>query len=115
MRIGRAPKVTSIGEMLNVKPIIGFVDDTGLIDVVARVRGQRKSLNTLVDLVEKYVDTDKPIHTMVHYSNGLEQVAELRSLLEARYNCVEMYQTEFSPVMLSASGPLIGLSVYSDE
>jgi DegV family protein with EDD domain len=115
MRIGRAPKVTSIGEMLNVKPIIGFVDDTGLIDVVARVRGQRKSLNTLVDLVEKYVDTDKPIHTMVHYSNGLEQVAELRSLLEARYNCVEMYQTEYSPVMLSASGPLIGLSVYSDE
>ena len=50
MRIGRAPKVTSIGEMLNVKPIIGFVDDTGLIDVVARVRGTRKSLATLVDL-----------------------------------------------------------------
>jgi len=112
---GRTPKVTSIGEMLNVKPIIGFVDDTGLIDVVARVRGQRKSLNTLVELVEKYVDTNKPIHAMVHYSNGLEEVEELRCLLEARYNCVEMYQTELTPVMLSASGPLIGLSVYSDE
>lgn len=115
MRIGRAPRVTSIGEMLNVKPIIGFVDDTGLIDVVARVRGARKSLTTLVELVEKYVDTDKPIHAMIHYSNGLEQVEELRDLLVSRYNCVEMYLTKLSPVILSAAGPLIGLSVYSDE
>jgi len=115
IRIGRAPKVTSIGEMLDVKPIIGFVDDTGLIDIVARVRGKRKALITLVELVEKYVDTDKPIHAMVHYSDGIEQVEELRNLLVSRYDCVEMYQTELSPVMLSAAGPLVGLSVYSDE
>jgi DegV family protein with EDD domain len=115
MRIGRAPKVTSIGEMLDVKPIIGFVDDTGLIDVVARVRGKRKSLITLVELVEKYVDTEKPIHAMVHYTNGLEQAEDLRDLLVSHYNCVEMYLTELSPVMLSTAGPLVGLSVYSDE
>jgi len=115
MRIGRAPRVTSIGEMLNVKPIIGFVDDTGLIDVVARVRGARKSLTTLVELVEKYVDTDKPIHAMVHYTNGPEQVEELKDLLISRYNCVEMYLTRLSPVMVSAAGPLVGLSIYSDE
>jgi DegV family protein with EDD domain len=115
MRIGRAPKVTSIGEMLDVKPIIGFVDDTGLIDVVARVRGKRKSLITLVELVEKYVDTEKPIHAMVHYTNGLEQAEDLRDLLVSHYDCVEMYLTELSPVMLSTAGPLVGLSIYSDE
>lgn len=115
MKVGRAPRGTSIGEMLDVKPIIGFVDDTGLIDVVARVRGKRKSLTTLVELVEKYVDTDKPIHAMVHYTNGLEQVEELKDLLVSRYNCVEMYLTRLSPVMVSAVGPLVGLSVYSDE
>jgi len=115
MRIGRAPKVTSIGEMLGVKPIIGFVDDTGLLDVVARVRGKKKSLATLVELVEKYVDTDKPIHAMVHYTDGLEQAEELRNLLVSRYNCVEMHLTQLSPVMVSAAGPLVGLSVYSDE
>ena len=115
MRIGRAPKVTSIGEMLNVKPIIGFVDDTGSLDVVARVRGKKKSFAILAELVEKYVDTDKPIHVMVHYSNGVEQVEELKDLLVSRYNCVEMHLTQLSPVMLSAAGPLVGLSVYSDE
>jgi fatty acid-binding protein DegV len=101
--------------MLNVKPIIGFVDDTGLLDVVARVRGKKKSLTILAELVEKYVDTDKPIHVMVHYSNGIEQVEELKDLLVSRYNCVEMHLTQLSPVMLSAAGPLVGLSVYSDE
>lgn len=114
IQIGRAPKVTSIGEMLNVKPIIGFVDDTGLIEVVARVRGRRKSLNTLVDLVDKYVDTSQPLHMMVHYSDGIEQGEELRNLLASRYKCVEMYLSEYSPVMVGAAGPLVGLSVYSD-
>ena len=113
MRIGRAPRVTSIGEMLNVKPVIGFVDDTGLVEVVARVRGKHKSLDTLVNLVKKYVDTDQPIHAMVHYMDGIEQGEELKELLKARYNCAEIYMTEYTPVMVSATGPMIGLSVYS--
>ena len=114
MRIGRAPKVTSIGEMLNVKPIIGFVDDTGFIEVVSRVRGKSKSLTTLVNLVDKYVDTDRPLHMMVHYSNGIEQGEELRELLTSRYKCEEIYLSEYSPVMVAATGPMVGLSVYSD-
>ncbi|MFC1964763.1 DegV family protein [Chloroflexota bacterium] len=114
MQIGRAPKATSIGEMLNVKPIIGFVDDTGLIEVVARVRGKRKSLSTLVDLVDKYVDASRPLHMMVHYTEGIEQGEELRDLLTTRYNCAEIYLSEYSPVMVGAAGPLVGLSVYAD-
>ena len=113
MRIGRAPKATSIGEMLNVKPIVGFVDDTGSIEVVARVRGKRKSLDTLVNLVEKYVDTNQQIHVMVHYMDGMEQGEELRDLITSRYDCAEIYMTEFTPVMVSAVGPMVGLSVYS--
>jgi len=114
IQIGRAPKLTSIGEMLNVKPIIGFVDDTGFIEVVSRVRGKNKSLSTLVNLVEKYVDTDQPLHIMVHYSNGIEQGQELRDLLNSRYKCGEIYLSEYSPVMVAATGPMVGLSVYSD-
>jgi DegV family protein with EDD domain len=114
INIGRAPKMTSIGEWLNVKPIIGFVDDTGQVEVVARVRNRQKSLSTLVDLVDKYVDTEQPLHMMVHYSDGIGQGEELRDMLVSRYNCVEMHLSEYSPVMVGAAGPLIGLSVYSD-
>jgi DegV family protein with EDD domain len=114
MQIGRAPRATRVGEMLNVKPIIGFVDDTGLIEVISRVRGRNKSLSTLVNLVEKYIDTSLPLHMMVHYSNGCEQGEELRDLLTSRYKCTEIYLSEYTPVMLGAAGPLVGLSVYSD-
>jgi DegV family protein with EDD domain len=114
MQIGRAPKATKVGEMLNVKPLIGFVDDTGLIEVVSRVRGRNKALSTLVDLVGKYVDTGQPLHMMVHYSNGREQGEELRDLLTSRYRYAEIYLSEYSPVMVGAAGPLVGLSVYSD-
>jgi DegV family protein with EDD domain len=114
INIGRAPKITSIGERLNVKPIIGFVDDTGQVEVVARVRNRQKSLSTLVDLVDKYVDTSQPLHMMVHYCNGIEQGEELRDMLTSRYNCVEMHLSEYSPIVLCAVGSLVGLSVYSD-
>ena len=81
--------------------------------MVARVRGKQKSLTTLADLIKKYVDTDQPIHVMVHHCNGLDQANELKDLITSRYKCAEMIVTEYSPVMLGAAGPLIGLSVYS--
>ncbi len=113
INIGRAPRSTAIGEMLNIKPIIGFVDDTGLIEVVARVRGKHKSIAKIVDLVDKYIDTDRPIHAMVHYSDGIEVGKELRDLIASRYDCAEIYLSAFSPVMVSATGPMVGRCFYS--
>lgn len=114
IQTGRAPRATSLGEMFDVKPVIGFVDDTGLIEVVSRVRGKQRSLSTLVNLIGKYVDTSKPLHAMVHYSNGRTEAEELRDLISSRYQCAEMYVTEYTPVMVSATGHMVGLSVYSD-
>ena len=113
INIGRAPRATNIGELLKVKPIIGFVDDTGLVEVVARVRGRNKSLTKLVDLVDNYIDTELPAHIMVHYSDGLEAAEELKDMLEARYHCNEIYLSPYSPVMVSATGPMVGISFYS--
>ncbi len=113
INMGRAPRTTAIGEMLNIKPIIGFVDDTGLIEVVARVRGKHKSITKIVDLVDKYIDTDQPIHVMIHYSDGSESANELKDSIAARYDCAEIYLAPFSPVMVSATGPMVGISFYS--
>lgn len=113
IRIGRAPRGAYVGEMLDVKPLIGFVDDTGLMEVVARVRGKNKALNTLIDLIPRYVDTKKPLHAMVHYFRGIDEGNQLRDMILSKYKCAEMYVTEFSPVMVASSGPMIGLSVYS--
>jgi len=114
IKIGRAPKTTTgIGELLQVKPIIGFVDDTGLLDMLGRVRGKHKAMTKLVDLVKEYIDTDTPVHIMVHYSNCFEDGEELREIITSKYNCAELYMTEYTPVMVSATGPMIGLAFYS--
>ncbi len=113
INMGRAPRSGSIGEMLNVKPIIGFVDDTGQTEVVARVRGRRNSIGRLVDLIDRYVDVDQPLHVMVHYSNGNGDAEELREMIAGRYDCVEVFTTPYTPAMVGATGPMVGISFYS--
>lgn len=114
IRIGRAPRGSSgLGEILDVKPVIGMVDDSGMTEVLARVRGKQKSLGKIVELVEKYIETDSPLHFMINYSNRLEEAQELKKLILTRYKPVELYISEYTPVMCSTTGPVIGLSVYS--
>ena len=114
INIGRAPRgITSVGEILNVKPIIGFVDDTGIVEVVARVRGKQNSIAKIVDLIDKYVDTDAPLHAMVHYSDSLADAETLKAEIARRYDCAEILMTPYTPVMVSATGPLTGVSIYS--
>lgn len=113
INIGRAPKSATIGEMLDVKPIIGFIDDTGLLEVVTRVRGKRKTISKVVDLIDKYADTDRPINIMVHYTDGTNEANELRELITARYDCAQVHMAPYSPVMVSAMGPTVGIAFYS--
>lgn len=113
IRIGRAPKNANIGEMLNIKPIIGFVDDSGLFEVVGRVGGKDKAINKMVDIVKKYVDTMNPLHVIVHYSNRPEEAEQLKRLIASRYKCSELFVSEFTPVMCSATGPMVGMGFYA--
>jgi DegV family protein with EDD domain len=115
IRTGRIPRNSSgIGELLQVKPIIGFTDDTGITEVIARVRGKQQSLEKLVELVNKYVDTRKPLHFIINYSNSREDAEELKKKVTARYKKYnELYMTEYSPTMAASTGPIVGLAFYS--
>jgi DegV family protein with EDD domain len=113
INIGRAPKSANIGEMLDVKPIIGFIDDTGLLEVVTRVRGKSKTLSKIVDLIDKYADTDKPINAIIHYTDGMDDANRLKDLIMDRYDCTEVLTVPYSSVMVSAVGPTVGVAFYS--
>jgi len=113
MRIGRAPKTAIIGEMLKVKPIIGMVNRTGRMENLGKTMGKLKSMAKMVDMVKEYVETEKPIHVNVHYSDRIEDGEELKKIVTSRYDCTEVYLTEFTPVMAAALGPVVGLAFYS--
>jgi len=113
IRGGRAPKTAVIGEVLGIKPIIGIVKPTGLVDSLGKPRGKRKAMLKLVDLVKDHADTDKPLHVMVHYTDCIEDGEELKEIVISRYNCAELYMTDLTPVMTTHTGPAVGLSFYS--
>lgn len=69
-RGGRVSKVSAIvGSMINIKPII-HVDDEGHLTVVNKVRGRKKSLTTLVDMMEERVKSFDGEKRKVFISHG---------------------------------------------
>lgn len=113
IRSGRAPKTAVIGEMLQVKPIIGIFTETGIVENLGRVRGKRKCMFKLTDMVKEHIDTSKPIHVIAHYTDSIKDGEELRDIVMSRYNCMEVYLTPFTPVMSGHTGPVIALAFYS--
>lgn len=116
INMGRTVKgASSLGEALDIKPVLGMVDDSGLAEILARARGKQKSIEKVVNLIPKYVDVKKPLHANVHYSVCREDAEQLKDMILSRYKCAEMYVTPFSPVMVSSTGPMVGVGFYADN
>jgi DegV family protein with EDD domain len=113
IRSGRAPKAAVIGNWLNVKPLIGMVNGSGLVETLGRERGMDKAIEKIITLVKEYADTSKPLHVMVHYTDDKALGEKIKQLVTARYNCVEVYMTPYTPVMASQTGPVVAISFYS--
>jgi DegV family protein with EDD domain len=113
IRGGRAPKTAVIGELMGIKPILGIVSEKGIVDTLGKERGKEKAMLKLVELVKDFSDTSKPLHIIVHYSDDMEAGEQLKKLVTSRYNCSEVYMTDFTPVMTTHLGPCVSLSFYS--
>lgn len=113
IRSGRAPKTAVIGDILNVKPIIGMVSGTGLVESLGRARGKKKVMAKLADMLKDHTDTSQPLHIMVHYTDGIAAGEELKSLVTSKYKCTEVYLTPYTPVMASQTGPVVSVAFYS--
>jgi DegV family protein with EDD domain len=110
---GRAPKVAYVGEFLNVKPIIGLVRESGLVDSLGKERGKEKAMRRLVEMVKEHADITKPLHIMVHYTDNIKDGEMLKEMVASAYNCEEIHMTDFTPVMTTHTGPSVALSFYS--
>lgn len=113
IKIGRAPKTAYMGELFQVKPIIGMVNNTGLVENLGRARGMEKTMQRLVQLIEPYIPPGKPAHLNVHYTNSISDGEKLKGLVTSRFSYNELYFTPYSPVMCGAVGPVIAVSFYS--
>jgi DegV family protein with EDD domain len=111
-KCGRAPKSAFIGDWLKVKPIIGMVNCSGLVENLGRERGMDKAIAKMIEMTQEYIDSSKPLHLMVHYTDDKAIAQNIKDTMMARYNCCEVYFTPYSPVMTSQTGPIVAVAFY---
>ena len=105
-RGGRVSKTAAwAGTMLNIKPVM-HVDDEGHLIPLEKVRGRKKSLNALVDHMEK--SAVQPIdQQMVFLTHGdcLEEAEYVAEQVKERFGVKEVVINYVDPVIGAHSGP----------
>jgi DegV family protein with EDD domain len=110
-RIGEA--ATLLGSKLRINPILSLAH--GRVRVLGVVRTRPKAVKKMIEMMEEKVG-QRPIHLSVFHGNALEEAQRIGEEIQSRFDCVEFYVTEFTPVMGAHTGPgVIGLAFYADE
>ena len=113
-RTGRIPRLASrVGSLLDVKPVIGWWD--GAARFKSMTRSREKGIHQIVSLMRSRVG-GKRVHVAVHHTDAAEEGEELKERVRQEFDCVELWLTEFSPIMgYSAGRGALGLAFYAEK
>jgi DegV family protein with EDD domain len=107
-RIGKAQQL--LGNMLNIKPLIGMED--GVIVPLGRAHSRGQAYQQMAELVCEVVGEGQAKVAYVH-AGALREVERIRSMVEAKVNVVESLIAELSPSLAVHTGPgTAGLCFY---
>lgn len=85
MRGGRLSKSSAIlGTALNIKPIL-HVNDEGKLANIAKVRGSKKAMKTLVDTMLENADSGNMSEIFLSHSDNEEGIRELEAMVKEKY------------------------------
>ncbi|MBI2868625.1 MAG: DegV family protein [Chloroflexi bacterium] len=112
-RSGRIPKVAAqVGSILNIRPILTVA---GSVRFIGAVRNRAAGLDRIIQMMREKTG-DRPVHVSVMHAYAPEVAAKLMQRVGAEFNCVELWLSEFSPVMGYACGTgTVGLAFYADQ
>ncbi|MBU2534648.1 MAG: DegV family protein [Chloroflexota bacterium] len=114
IKSGRAPKIAMLGDVFGVKPLIGMVSNTGLVENLGRARGKKKALAKIVELAKEHIEPGKPVHAMFHYTDSIADGETLQEMVTSQIDCKEVYLTPYTPVMASATGAVVAFAFYTE-
>lgn len=107
-RIGRAAML--MASMLQIKPVLFL--GRGQVDVLARPRTRGRALQIILQQIAQTAG-NRPLHVAIQHADALEQAEGLKQAVLDRFHCVELYVTQFTPVMGAHTGPgLLGAAFY---
>ena len=113
-RTGRIPRLASrVGSLLDVKPVMGWWD--GVARFKSMTRSKEKGIDQIVGLMHSRVG-GKRVHVAVHHTDVAGEGEELKERVRQEFDCVELWLTEFSPIMgYSAGRGALGLAFYAEK
>jgi DegV family protein with EDD domain len=114
VKSGRVPQAAALlNSVLNIKPV--FTLNHANARTVALPRSTKSAMNRILKLMEKDAG-EKPLHVAVMHADALDNATELHNRIRDRFECEELFITEFTPVMGVHTGPgLLGVAFYSQE
>jgi DegV family protein with EDD domain len=109
-RIGGA--AAFLGTMLKIKPVLYVAD--GTVSPFAKPRTKSRAIRLMLDEVARR-SNGQPLHIAILQGDVPDEAQELRQMVQERFNCVELYITEFTPVMGVHSGSgVLGVAFYAE-
>ena len=99
---------------MNMKPVLEHSTQVGETTPIARPRTTAKAVEIMLKLMAERVG-DSSVHVIAHHADEAEEGEKLKAQIGARFNCAELYLTEFTPGMGVHAGPgILGFSYYAD-
>ncbi len=111
-RIGGAAHL--FGSLLNLRPLLGV--ENGRITALDKVRGRRKSLQRLMELLEKELNGRRPAELAIVHAGIYEDAAFMAEQLQERVNPRRLYTGILTPALGCHGGPgAIGIAFYPES
>jgi DegV family protein with EDD domain len=100
-RIGKAAAL--VGSLLQIKPIL-TIDDDGEVASVEKVRGQKKAMSRIAELL-KHDFGERELQVAVADAKSPDSADELVALLKSNLNIASLTRCEVGPVIGTHTGP----------
>lgn len=112
---GRVPRAAALASsLLQIKPI--FTVKEGEAYSVASPRTTEGAIKKLLKIMEQKLNAEKPVHAAVMHADDMDKALLLKDQIAKRFNCVELFITEFTPVMGVHTGPgVVGTAFYNED
>jgi DegV family protein with EDD domain len=114
-RTGRVARAAAwAGSMLNMKPVVAHFPSLGETTPVARPRSRTKAIECMLEIMADRIG-DSKAHVIVEHADEFEEAEKFKATINSRFNCAELYVSEFTPTMGVHAGPgVLGASFYTD-
>lgn len=86
-----------VGSLLQVKPILHFVDK--LIVPFEKIRTRKKALNRLVSLLEEDLEQDKDLKIVIIHANARDSAIKFKDNLVGKHPDLDLSISYFGPVI----------------